>query len=101
MDDQRTDRTGGDAVRPSITVRVFTTVWVIVSLLVAFCAFAQMFVTYAPPRGRNVQRGQEDLELMYGVLSGVTVFDWAASAMLAVNAILVAWLAWHRASPKK
>lgn len=74
-------------------LRVFAVIWAICSFAVAFCAFMQMFVTFAPPRGRSLERGQEDLRLMYGVVSSLTLFDWAASAMLAVNAVLVMWLA--------
>jgi hypothetical protein len=89
-----------ETYRVSLPFRVLAIIWVITSLLVAFCAFVQMFVTYAPPRGRSMERGQEDLRLMYGVLSGLTLFDWAASAMLAANAILVVWLVWGR-TPQK
>jgi hypothetical protein len=83
-------------MRESQLFRVFALIWAIISLLVAFCAFGQMFVTYAPPRGHTGERAQEDLRLMYGVLSGVLFFDWAASAMLAASAILVVWLAFRR-----
>jgi hypothetical protein len=87
-------------MRESLPFRVFAIAWVIASLSVASCAFVQMMVTFAPPQGRSVERGQEDLRLMYGVVNSLTLFDWAASVMLAANAVLFAWMMWGR-EPKK
>jgi hypothetical protein len=75
-------------------IRVLALAWAVFSLVVAYCTFMQMFVTFAPHH--DGERGQEELRLMYGVVSSLTLFDWAASAMLAANAILVIWLVWNR-----
>jgi hypothetical protein len=98
MDDQRTDREGGSGVivtdRKSRFIRVAVVIWATISLLVAFLSFYQMTLTQPKPYRGEV--GKVALDYMNSVVSGLTLFAWSASAMLAVNAFLMVWLVWRR-----
>jgi hypothetical protein len=94
MDDQRDDREGSRAAISSGRRRTLVLVWVIFSLLVAFVASVQFFVTYAPPHPG--ERGLEEMELMYRVTGNLAGLSYLASAMLVINGLLVAWLAWNK-----
>jgi len=91
----RTDRESGRATGKWIWIRrAVAAGWAVISVLVAYLAGIQFAVTFAPPHPG--ERGLEEVRLMYRVTGMFAPLACVASVMLAVNAIVVVWLAWNR-----
>jgi hypothetical protein len=77
-------------------LRIVAVIWAAICVWVAGDAAIQMLVTFAPTQGQSPDNAAAELAGIERARSYFITSDWAATALLVVNVVLVLWLVWRR-----